>query len=61
MIVRDGQFRKADGSETANCVEVAGEPAGGILVRDSKDAAGPVLRFGDGAWQRFVDSLKSGA
>jgi hypothetical protein len=58
-MIRDGQFRKADGSETANCVEVAGPPEGGILVRDSKDAAGPVLRFADEAWQRFVDSLKA--
>ena len=28
-----------------NCVEVASLPEGGIGVRDSKDSAGPVLRF----------------
>jgi hypothetical protein len=59
MIKRDGIFRKAAGSETVNCVEVAAQPAGGVQVRDSKDAAGPVLAFSDGAWRRFVEGLKA--
>ena len=33
----------------------------GVAVRDSKDPDGPVLRFGDEAWQGFVDSVRAGA
>jgi Domain of unknown function (DUF397) len=40
------------------CVEVAGTESG-IAVRDSKDPDGPVLHFRAGAWQRFVDALRS--
>jgi hypothetical protein len=59
-MIRDGQFRKAAGSETANCVEVAGQPEDGILVRDSKDSSGPVLAFEDGTWTRFLAGVKAG-
>ena len=40
----------------ANCVEVA--VRGGVLVRDTKDRGGPVLRFGSAAWRRFADHMK---
>jgi hypothetical protein len=42
-----------------NCVEVAAVPDG-IAVRDSKNPAGPVLRFGVAAWQAFVNGVKAG-
>ena len=32
-----------------------------VLVRDTKDRQGPVLRFTPGAWQRFADRLRLGA
>lgn len=41
------------------CVEVA-EHEGGVLVRDSKDPAGLVLRFSLEAWGAFVVAAKAG-
>jgi hypothetical protein len=40
------------------CVEVA--MGAGIAVRDSKNPAGPVLRFAPGAWRAFLESIKRG-
>lgn len=37
-----------------NCVEVADNIAGTVLVRDSKDHTGPVLSFEPAAWSAFV-------
>lgn len=36
------------------CVEVAGNLPGRVLVRDSKDQAGPVLTFPPSAWSAFL-------
>ncbi|WP_326552422.1 DUF397 domain-containing protein [Micromonospora sp. NBC_01813] len=44
------------GENGGNCVEVAAL-GGGVGVRDSKDQAGPVLRFGPTAWSAFLDAL----
>ena len=43
-----------------NCVEVASLPDGVVGVRDSKQAAGPVLRFTSGEWRAFLGSLRNG-
>jgi Domain of unknown function (DUF397) len=59
-MIRDGEFRKASGSETGNCVEVAAMPESGVLVRDSKDQEGPVLSFGDETWLAFLAGLRTG-
>ncbi|MEO3770750.1 DUF397 domain-containing protein [Micromonospora sp. B9E7] len=37
-----------------NCVEVADNLPGVVLVRDSKDRSGPVLTFAPVAWRGFV-------
>ncbi|WP_341719110.1 DUF397 domain-containing protein [Micromonospora sp. FIMYZ51] len=37
-----------------NCVEVADNLPGRILVRDSKDRAGGLLTFTPDAWRTFV-------
>lgn len=37
-----------------DCVEVADNLPGRVLVRDSKDPAGPVLTFGPDTWRTFV-------
>ncbi|MEO7196322.1 MAG: DUF397 domain-containing protein [Pseudonocardiaceae bacterium] len=39
-----------------DCVEVAPAPEG-ILVRDSKNPAGPALAFPISAWQTFLTTL----
>lgn len=41
------------------CVEVADVPDG-VLVRDSKDPAGPVLEFDAASWTSFVRALRDG-
>ncbi len=41
----------------ANCVEVA-DHDDRVLVRDTKNRAGVVLRFSSGAWRRFADQVK---
>lgn len=43
-----------------SCVEVTSLPDGGIGVRDSKDPAGPMLRFTPGEWQAFLGSARNG-
>ena len=44
-------------SNGGNCVEVADAP-GNVLVRDTTDRTGPMLRFGPGAWRTFADRVK---
>ena len=44
----------------SNCVEVASLPDGRIGVRDSKDTAGPVLRFTRAEWNAFVSGVRNG-
>ena len=43
-----------------NCVEVASLPGGTIGVRNSRDAAGPVLVFTPDEWHAFVGGVRSG-
>ncbi|WP_433347539.1 DUF397 domain-containing protein [Micromonospora sp. CA-111912] len=38
-----------------DCVEVADNLAGRVLVRDSKDRDGGTLSFAPAAWRAFVD------
>jgi Domain of unknown function (DUF397). len=47
------------GTNQGNCVEVADNLPGRVLVRDSKDPSGPVLVFGRGAWRGFVEFARS--
>ncbi|TYB36783.1 DUF397 domain-containing protein [Micromonospora sp. AP08] len=41
-----------------NCVEVADNLPGVVLVRDSKDPSGPTLAFTLAAWRSLVTSLR---
>lgn len=55
-------FRKSSYSGGGNqaCVEVANR-GGGFVVRDSKDAAGPVLvGFSASDWAAFLTGVRSG-
>jgi hypothetical protein len=45
------------GGSGGDCVELA-DQVGRVLVRDSKDAAGPVLRFRPQAWRELTSRLK---
>ncbi|MFG2057369.1 DUF397 domain-containing protein [Micromonospora sp. NPDC048930] len=45
-------------SNGGDCVEVADNLPGVVLVRDSKDRAGGTLTFAPAAWQAFVDGLR---
>jgi hypothetical protein len=44
----------------SNCVEVASLPDGGVGVRDSKNADGPILRFTSDAWRIFLGEARLG-
>jgi hypothetical protein len=52
------RWRKSSysGNGGGNCVEVAAD--GPILVRDSRDRAGTVLRFPSAAWREFAGQVK---
>lgn len=53
------RWRKSSRSNQSggDCVEVAGDLPGRVLVRDSKDTSGPVLTFEAYAWRTFVAGL----
>ena len=52
------QWRKARRSAgNGACVEVAAAQRT-ILIRDSHDPRGPVLRYSPGSWGSFLDNLK---
>ncbi|KAB1118865.1 DUF397 domain-containing protein [Micromonospora aurantiaca] len=53
-------WRKSSLSGDGNCVEVAAVSGEVVGVRDSKDAAGPVLAFSPVVWTGFVSGLKNG-
>ena len=53
-------WRKSSRSGAAgHCVEVA-ETSASVHVRDSKNVAGPVLRFAPADWTDFIDGVRSG-
>jgi hypothetical protein len=48
-------WRTSSHSKSTNCAEVAS----GVLIRDTKDRDGPVLRFPAASWTAFTSSLKA--
>jgi hypothetical protein len=56
------RWRKSSysGNGGGDCVEVAGNLTGFVLVRDSKDRNGPRLTLSDHAWSAFVEGIKQG-
>ena len=54
-------FRKSSFSGASNpaCVEVGFETSA-VLLRDSKDKGGPVLRFTVQEWKAFLAGVKAG-
>ncbi|MEU6413555.1 DUF397 domain-containing protein [Microbispora sp. NPDC046933] len=54
-------WRKSSFSGSGNnCVEVATNLPGLVVVRDSKDRSGPVLAFTPSDWTAFITGVKSG-
>ena len=45
------------GNGGGECVEIGASP-GAVVVRDTTDPTGPVLRFTPAAWRRFADQVK---
>jgi hypothetical protein len=45
------------GNGGGECVEIGASP-GAVVVRDTTDRTGPVLRFTPAAWRRFADQVK---
>ncbi len=43
-----------------NCVEVASLPGGTVGIRNSRDCAGPVLRFTPEEWRAFLGGVRNG-
>jgi len=52
-------FKSSRSSGNGACVEIA-YLADAVAVRDSKDPAGPVLRFQAESWRAFVDAVRRG-
>ncbi|MEH1163817.1 DUF397 domain-containing protein [Micromonospora sp. CPCC 205539] len=54
------QWRKStkSGSNGGNCVEVADNLPGVVLVRDTKDRDGGTLSFSPASWRGFVAMAK---
>ncbi|GAB3932161.1 DUF397 domain-containing protein [Micromonospora vulcania] len=59
MDMTDARWRKStkSGGNGGNCVEVADNLPGVVVVRDSKDPAGPALTFTPVAWRAFVSQV----
>jgi hypothetical protein len=62
MDVSSAAWRKSSysGGNGGNCVEVAGNLAGIVAVRDSKDPDGPALIFTPDEWRTFAAGVKAG-
>ncbi|MEW2443292.1 DUF397 domain-containing protein [Micromonospora marina] len=60
MDLTGAQWRKStkSGSNGGDCVEVADNLAGVVLVRDTKDRDGGTLAFEPAAWAGFVTLAK---
>ncbi|MEU1602644.1 DUF397 domain-containing protein [Micromonospora matsumotoense] len=61
MDVTGARWRKStrSGNNGGNCVEVADNLPGVVLVRDTKDRDGGMLTFAPAAWRGFVDLAKA--
>ncbi|MET8250061.1 DUF397 domain-containing protein [Micromonospora sp. NPDC005197] len=63
MDMTDARWRTATRSSNngGDCVEVADNLPGRVLVRDSKDRDGGTLTFAPTAWTSFIDAVRATA
>ncbi|WP_327588484.1 DUF397 domain-containing protein [Nonomuraea sp. NBC_00507] len=54
----DPNWRTSSYTKTDNCVEVADNDPAAVLVRDSKNRGGAVLRFEPEQWAYFLEEIK---
>lgn len=62
MDLTGAQWRKStkSGNNGGDCIEVADNLPGVVLVRDTKDRDGGTLTFSPAAWRTFVADLTRG-
>jgi hypothetical protein len=48
------------GGNGGDCVEVAGNLAGIVAIRDTKDPGGAILVFTRAEWSSFLDGVRAG-
>ncbi|MEU2610790.1 DUF397 domain-containing protein [Micromonospora sp. NPDC007271] len=62
MTIAEPSWRTSSRSTDSggNCVEVADNLPGAVLVRDSKDRSGPTLSFTPDAWRTFLAVARAG-
>jgi hypothetical protein len=62
MDLTRAEWRKSSYSSGngGNCVEIAGNLPGVVVVRDSKDPRGPVLMLTPAQWRTFAAGVKTG-
>jgi hypothetical protein len=53
-------WTKSSYCESSGCIEVAKLQNGDVLLRDSKQADGPVLQYTPQEWRAFLDGAKDG-
>jgi Domain of unknown function (DUF397) len=52
-------WRRSSSCDTGSCVEFA-EVGRQVLMRDSKNPTGPVLKFEPPVWHEFLQGVKAG-
>jgi Domain of unknown function (DUF397) len=60
MVIDGWRKSSYSGNNGGDCVEV-GRQETGVLVRDTKDREGSLLRFTPAAWRLFATQLKADA
>lgn len=54
------RWHKSQRSGATDCVEIAVDEVGAVVLRDSRDPEGPALRLDRATWQAFLADLKTG-
>jgi Domain of unknown function (DUF397) len=54
------KWRVSSFCAAGECIAVAKLPTGEIGMRDTKDRAGPVLRFNAAEWRAFIAGVRAG-